>query len=445
MSFGKETLLRRLRELEGDAGAPARFLVALSGGLDSSVLLHALAAGREQHGVPIMAIHVNHGLHEDAASWQRHCEALTESLRVAFVSERVVVDFESGAGPEAAAREARYAALRGYIDRGDWLLSAHHQDDQAETLLLNLMRGSGPAGLAGMKPARHFAGGWLVRPLLDIARDELEAYASTHGIRYVDDPSNVDTQFDRNFLRQELLPLLESRWYGAAGRVRRSSGLLREAADLLADLAEIDGQAVVGPGGTLKISGLLPLPDARQRNLLRHTIMTLGLPVPGASQLEQILRELAPARADAQPVVAWSGAMARRYRDRIYLMPSRDLSDVAQEARKVEGDRVVLPAGQGTLVLRPGAAEGLSDAVVASGLELRFRVGGEEIKLLGHRHTRKLKKLLQEESVVPWMREHLPLLYCEDRLVAVADLWIAHDAAGAPGTAVEWHNRPALY
>ena len=445
MSFDKETLLRRLNELEENAGAPTRFLVALSGGLDSSVLLHALVAGREQHNVPIMAIHINHGLHEDAASWQRHCEALAESLDVEFASERVMVDQESGAGPEAAAREARYAALRGYIDQGDWLLSAHHQDDQAETLLLNLMRGSGPTGLAGMKPARHFAAGWLVRPLLDVSRKELEAYAHGQGVGYVEDPSNVDTQYDRNFLRQEVLPLVETRWHGASGRVRRSAELLREADDLLADLAEIDGQAVIGSTGTLKISGLSELPAARQRNLLRHMIMTLGLPLPGAAQLGQILGELVPARADAQPVVAWAGAMARRYRDQIYLMPARDLSEIAGEARTVDRNRVVLPAGLGTLVLRGGAEQGLSNAVIGRGLQLRFRVGGEEIKPVGQAHTRKLKKLLQEESVVPWMREHLPLLYCEDRLVAVADLWIADDASGAPGTAVEWHNRPALY
>lgn len=443
MTFSPETLRRKLDELGAVAPAARRYVVAFSGGLDSTVLLHALAVRPGRPSGPILAVHVDHGLHADSASWATHCEALAAELGVDYAMRRVAVDPGGEGGPEAAARRARYSVLRSFIEPGDWLLSGHHQDDQAETLLLHLMRASGPAGLAGIAPARRFAAGWLVRPLLDTPREDLEAYARSLGLGYVEDPSNRDQQFDRNYLRHEILPRLERRWPDAAGRIRRSAELARDAAGLLAELAAADCERLGDRADRLSIAGLKALSPARQRNVLRHAIGELGLPVPGAPRLESILIDLLTARPDAQPLVAWAGGEARRYRDRLYLLPV-SAADAEPDRQAVEGLHVPLEHGLGALVLVPGSECGLAEALLERGLEVRYRVGGEEIKPYGQRHTKKLKKLLQEAGVVPWMRERLPLLYASGRLVAVADLWLADDAAATPGTAVRWQNRPAI-
>jgi tRNA(Ile)-lysidine synthase len=409
------------------------------------VLLHALAASKETHRIPVLAVHVDHGLHPESAAWANHCQNFADAHELELHSLTVDVDQKSGKGLEAAAREARYAALRNLLGPNDWLLSAHHKDDQAETLLLNLMRGSGPAGLAGIGSVRSFSQGWLVRPLLDVSRTDLEKYAAEQGLVWLDDPSNDDQQFDRNFLRHEVLPRLEERWPDAAGRIRRSAALAREATLLLTDLAASDLEQASDRPDRLLISKLKDLSPARQRNVLRHVVYSLGLPMPGAVHLEQIQSHLFEAREDAQPLVTWTGVCVRRYREHLYLLPGAAEDVLLPEAMPFVGEQLKLPAGLGSLVLAPGADKGLSDEVIAKGLEVRYRVGGEEFKPADQRHTRKLKKLLQDEGIVPWMRERLPLLYSGGELVAVADLWIAAFAMSDAGTAIEWLNRPAIH
>lgn len=445
MTFDSQVLLLSLAELQRTAGPACRYWIALSGGLDSTVLAHALVSGRAARRTPVLAVHVDHGLHPDSGRWREHCQAFANGLGIEFTGIAVSVDTSAGLGMEAAAREARYAALRELIEPGDWLLSAHHADDQSETVLLNLMRASGAAGLAGIAGARRFAGGWLMRPLLNVSRGELEAYAGLHKLDWISDPSNDDEQFDRNFLRHEILPRFDERWPDAAGRIRRSAGLLRETAGLLAELAEVDRVRIADRSDRMSVSALRKLSPARQRNLLRHLILELGLPAPGAVHLDQIVTSLLPAREDAQPVVAWPGAVARRYRDRLYLMAANGPGTALPEVMEVSGERTKLPAGMGSLLFQKDATQGLSSQLVRQGLAVRFRVGGEKLKPLGQTHTRKLKKLLQEEGIVPWMRQCLPLLYSGDRLVAVADLWIADDAASTPGMSVTWLNRPAIH
>lgn len=445
MTFSPEILLARIAELSEASGDPGRFVVAFSGGLDSTVLAHALAATRERHRLPILAVYIDHGLQRDSTEWAEHCTRFAASHGIGFLSRRVAVDPQSGLGPEGAARKARYAVLRQLLEPGDWLLSAHHQDDQAETVLLNLMRGSGPAGIAGIRAIRKFAAGWLVRPLLDTPQSDLQDYARRQGLEYVADPSNLDQQFDRNYLRHEVLPRLESRWPDAASRIRRSATLASEAAALLAELAEADARRLGERPDRLSVQGLRELPAPRQRNLLRYVILELGLPVPGALPLESIISNLIAARDDAQPLVVWPGAKARRYRDQLYLLGADDLAAPADATRLIDAAHTLLPRGLGLLALQPGADRGLSAAVVARGLELRYRVGGEEIKPYGQAHTKKLKKLLQAEGIVPWMRERIPLVYSGDTLVAVADLWLAASAASEPGTAILWLNRPPIH
>jgi tRNA(Ile)-lysidine synthase len=216
-----------------------------------------------------------------------------------------------------------------------------------------------------------------------------------------------------------------------------------EAAALLADLAEIDLDSLGGQPERLPIDSLTSLTTARQKNLLRFALRLLGLSTPTALQLERILTEVMAARADAQPHVSWPGASVRRYRDNLYLLPEH-LAE-APVAAPIEGNSVHLGAGLGVLRLATGADRGLSKALVERGLRVDVRKGGEEFQPDGQSHTRKLKKLLQEAGVVPWMRDRLPLIYADEELVAVGDLWIAAGAASSPGVAIRWDDRPALH
>lgn len=444
MIFSPTSLLDRLGELEKDTDKPDRYVIALSGGLDSTVLAAALAATRDLHGKALFAVHVDHQLQPESVAWSRHCRELAGRLGIDIVVETVDVDPTSGSGLEAAARAARYAALATHVRPGDWLLSAHHRDDQAETLLLNLMRGSGPAGLAAIGAMNPFAGGWLLRPLIDVPRAALEEFAAETKLVWVEDPSNEDRRFDRNYLRHEILPGLEARWPDVVARLSRSAELAGESASLLEDLADFDLRAVGDRPERIDIDGLVRLSRARQGNLLRHALRCAGLPLPGAARLAAVLDQLVPAKEDAQPVVSWPGAEMRRYRGKLYALPASD-DALLQECQELGSAPLALGRFMGSLELSPGAPRGLSGDVLAHGLTVQYRRGGEKIQPVSQGPTRKLKKLLQEIGVVPWMRERVPLIYSGERLVAVADLWIAADAASEPGTAILWHGKPALH
>ncbi len=447
MSFSAAILADQLVEFEDTAGRPTRFVVAFSGGLDSTVLTHILSTlsdhDKRYSDVPIIAIHIDHGMQKDSADWGEQCAAMAASFDIEFKSLPVNVQLESGKGPEASARDARYSALHAELHTDDWLISAHHREDQAETLLLNLIRGSGPAGVAGIGSVRRFGPGWLVRPMLNIDRADILQYATNAGLTWLEDPSNADRRFDRNFLRHEILPRLKSRWPDIAARLQRSAGHAGEASALLVDLAKIDLEALGSNNARLPIDGLTQLSAARQRNVIRFALRELGLSTPTAVQLERILSEVIPARADAKPLVSWPGASVRRYRNGLYLLPAK-LADLIEPA-PVDGKEFQLGAGLGTLRLESTTDSGLSRALVDAGLIVRSRVGGEEIRLQDQLHTSKLKKLLQEEGVVPWMRDRLPLLYSGDRLLAVGDLWLAADAVATPGVSIRWIDRPALH
>jgi len=446
MTFTAAALTGRLDELAKELPEPARYVVAYSGGLDSTVLLHALVRAMESYAspLPVTAIHVDHQLHPDSAAWADHCERFADKLGVSIQVRRAEVRLDAGDGPEAAARSARYAILESLLEPGDWLLSAHHENDQAETLLLNLMRGSGLSGLAGIGPSRPFGRGSLVRPLLGIPRDALERYAHADGLHWVDDPTNAESRYDRNFLRNEVLPLLQTRWPAASGSLRRSAELAAEAAALLAELAEVDLSAA-GEPARLDLPELRRLPAPRQRNLLRHAIRRLGLPLPPATRLAQIVSELVTARDDAQPLVTWPGAEVRRYRDRIYLLREQSAGDPVAELLRVGRAPLSLGAGRGSLALEPADGAGLRPDVARAGLRVAWREGGERIRPSGHAQTHSLKKLLQDAGVVPWQRARIPLLYSGERLAAVGDLWVAAEFVGDEGYCVRWLERPALF
>jgi tRNA(Ile)-lysidine synthase len=439
-----------LRQALGENLAdPARtWWVALSGGLDSSVLLHALACMRpgDLRGT-LRAVHVDHQLQAGSAEWAAACRAFCASLAVPLEIRVVEVDLRRGEGVEAAARRARYAALQGCLSAGDHLLTAHHRDDQAETLLLNLLRGSGVAGLGGI-PAEAGLGGVTVhRPLLALPRTALLDYARRHGLSWIEDPANRDERMDRNYLRRIVLPALVQRWPAAHVSVARSAGLCAEAATLLADLAARDLGAVMRRGQVL-VPALRSLPDPRQRNLLRQLCRQAFGSVPNEARLREGLAQLLRAAADRSPIMVWPGGEIRRYRDRLYLLPTGwNRQQDALRGVLQPGAALDLGAPRGRLRLVSAKTGGIAAALLRAGLQVRFRQGGERLRPAGQAHHRELKTLLQERGVVPWMREHVPLLVAGERIVAVADLWVAAEyaaPAGEPAYRVRWDRHPAL-
>lgn len=441
-----------IRDALGAALAdPARvWWVALSGGVDSSVLLHAMAGLRPDvlRG-RLRAVHVDHQLHADSAAWAAACAAFCATLDVPLELRRVEVDLRRGEGLEASARRARYAVFRSCLADGEELLTAHHRDDQAETLLLNLLRGCGVAGLAGIPARVPFGGATLRRPLLDLPRAALLDYARRNALSWIEDPANRDAHLDRNYLRHEVLPALARRWPAAHGTLARSAGLCAEAAAMLDELAEHDLRQA-GTRGQVRISALRRLPGARQRNLLRHLCRRELGSAPNEARLREGMAQLLGAAADRLPVVAWPGGEIRRYRDRLYLLPAAwnrcsAPSPVGTVLRP--GATLDLGPARGHLRLLPAKAGSIAADVAEAGLGIAFRGGGERLRPVGQAHHRELKTLLQEHGVVPWMREHVPLLVAGASIVAVADLWVSADhaaTAGAPAYRVRWSRHPAL-
>lgn len=427
MSFFPPSLLATLRALP----APTGYCVALSGGLDSTVLLHALAALREELALPISALHVDHALQADSARWAEHCAGLCSGLSIPLRQVRVEVGCCKDKGLEATARQARYRAFEEALAEGEMLLSAHHQDDQAETLLLQLLRGGGVHGMAGMPPLRRLGRGWLARPLLDVARAGLLAYAKAQGLRWIEDPSNRDTHLERNYLRHELIPQLARRRAGVGKVLARSAAHFAENAELLDELAATDLQACATDEGLLiPVMARLSLP--RQRNLLRYFIRQQGLPLPDHRRLRSILDDLIPAASDAAPLVVWPGAELRRYRDTLYAMPPLPPLPETDWQQDWNGQGTLdLPDGLGRYGFVPQPGGLLAASLPGAKLQIRLRRGGERLHLPGHGHHQSLKNLLQQAAVPPWRRERLPLLYIDGQLAQVADLWT--DAAFAAG------------
>lgn len=448
MAFDSSKLFDALERILGSF-EDADFCVAFSGGLDSTVLLAALAdLGPGLRRERIRAIHVNHGLYPEAPAWSRAAESTAANLGLPIDVRTVEVAVGRGESVEARAREARYRLLADELRPGEVLLTAHHQDDQLETVVLQLMRGSGLPGLAAMPERAGFGRGWHVRPLLAFGRDELEEYGRGHGLVWQEDPSNDDRRFDRNYVRHEVVPRLKARWPSAGASVRRSAMHCAEAARLLKDLAASDGRGVLQEDG-LDLVGFRKLDRPRQANLLRFWISGRGFPTPSTRKLGSILRDAVEAREDASPCVSWPGAELRRYRDRLYLMAPGPEVAVDQECWDWSLEApLVLGPGLGELHARPAAGAGLSAArLTGQAVVVKLRSGGEKIRPAGSPHTRALRNLFQDAGILPWVRSRIPLLYLAGRLVAVAGLWYDDEyraAPGEPGVCIEWRDGPRL-
>jgi tRNA(Ile)-lysidine synthase len=428
------------------AGARAPYCVALSGGLDSTVVLHALI---ECRGVAdVRAVHVDHGLHPDSAQWSGHCRRLCAALGVGFDDRSVTVARRAGESPEAAAREARYLALADALRQGETLVTGHHADDQLETVLLQLLRGAGTAGLAAMPAVTAFPPGRHLRPLIRWTRDELTAWARARGLEWLEDPSNRETGFDRNYLRHEVLPAVLSRWPGAAKSVVRSARLCAEATRLTEVLAAEDLDHVRTSGGVRAepIAGMSP---ERSRNLLRFWLAKAVGRAPDSRRLESIVANVLAARVDSMPEVRWNAGAVRRYRGELIALDAATVAALDRPPETVTwGVDQPLDLGPpfGSLRVVRSGGRGLAPEWLESGvLQVRFRAGGESIQPVGTACRRPLKKLFQEAGVPPWWRNRVPLLYSGDRLLAAGDLWVEDSACrdDARSWRLEWRSRPA--
>ncbi|GAC1634624.1 MAG: tRNA lysidine(34) synthetase TilS [Nevskia sp.] len=386
----------------------ARVFVAYSGGLDSTVLLHALATLR----VPgLIAVHVHHGLQPTADQWVEHCARCCAGLGVPLNLCRAQIAPDDPAGPEAAAREARYRLLREELRAGDLLVTAHHRDDQAETVLLRLLRGSGVHGMAAMRALGIFAPGRLWRPFLDHPRVLLQRYAEAHQLTWIDDPHNRDPRYARSWLREELLPTLRARWPQTDTSLARGARLAAETVELLDALAEQDAQATAAETG-LKVSALLALSHARRHNLLRHWLRSAGSEVPAAAMFDRSDDELLSAARDAAPLIHWAGCELRRYRDALLAMPPLEaLPDEPAAQLWREGATLALPAGCG--LLRASAAP-------PQPLLVRRALVGESFRRGSGGRQRSLKNLFQEAGLPPWLRTRVPLIELNGRPACIA-------------------------
>ena len=424
-----DKLASLLSESLGRHPASGRLWLGLSGGLDSTVLLHLLVRAE----VPFQALYIHHGLSPRADQWQLHCARLAEKLGVPFVAMRVQVDVSDG-GLEQGARIARYRVFAQAMAEGDQILLAHHGDDQVETFLLRLMRGAGVLGLASMAEQRRLARNkFVLRPLLGASRGELEICARELGLKWIEDDSNRDLAIDRNYLRSQVAPALAARW-PIANRVKQAVENLRESSELLSELARQDlrscEQRPERFGESIALSRFLDLSPARQKNLLRDWLRARGAQLPEAGQLSQALAQTRAA-ADAQPAVALGSQVLRRYRDRLYLTPQ--LSSVSDTEPAGGGcnwcrtwngiDELHLPGGW---VLRP------VESWLQADYKVCFRGGGERARPRARQHSQTLKKLLQECALEPWLRSRVPLIYRGEALVAVGDLFTTQEGPPQP-------------
>ena len=411
------------RALDDAPGVP--LVVAFSGGPDSTALLHALAS--QMPRPPLRALHVDHGLHADSATWAVHCRRFCDSLGVPVDVIRVTVDLTRGEGIEAAARRARHDAFASALKPGEYVVLAHHRDDQMETVLLKLMRGAGPDGLAGMKALRPSGAGMLWRPLLDLPRAALLDHIAANGLSTLHDPSNDDPRIARGYLRATVIPALMDQWPQAAVSITHSARLCREAADGLRE-GWIDAlDHLRRDENTLDARGWLDLRPAWRAPLLDHWLHAAGLSAPTTAQRDVLERQIREASAERLPLVGWQDTEIRVWKGRLWAMSRCQPFDEAWSAAW-HGEPLALPGG-GVL--------SLGDTRLPEPLTVRYRRAGDRIRTAGNHITKELRDLFQEGAVPPWRRPRMPLLCENGSLIAVADRWVSDrgkalfDGAGA--------------
>ena len=418
-----ESLLDVLRE-HVDLDGRRTFSVAFSGGVDSLVLLHLMSRVRDKYDVSLRALHVDHGIDPHSAEWENQCADTCRSWEIPFRSVRLDQLDTSKRVPESEARAARYDWMEKNME-GNILLTAHHKNDQAETVLLNLMRGAGARGLAGIQYARRFGKCLLIRPMLDLTKQQILDYAAEHNLNYIQDPANADRNYDRNYLRHLVLPLLQERWESSVESISRSARNLSDARSILDEAAEEDlyrcmsvGTAMFSIGYPLSLDQMQHWRDARIINLLRYWIRESSIPEPSRKQLDSFLSSVMYSESDYAEL-DWGGYKLCLFQREIYLAWDRKPPDNKQKVSWDLKEPLVFESEGIRLIPTPVVGYGINKERLSGSVSVGFRKGGERFRMPEARHSSKLKKLLQAHFVPPWERNILPLIYSGDELVAV--------------------------
>jgi|MDTG01.1.fsa_nt_gb tRNA(Ile)-lysidine synthase len=413
--------------------------VGYSGGLDSHVLLYALTEFVDIK--KITAIHINHKLSRNSDMWQKHCEDTCFALGINIICKTIYIK-NKGAGVENAARDARYSIFEKLLNKGDLLVLAHHADDQVETMLYRLLRGSGTKGACGMPISRPLGLGMLFRPMLPFFQIDIKSYAQIQGISWIEDESNKDITFDRNYIRHKVVPIINDRWPNFSVQLNRSGKIFAESDHLMSMLAAQDFENIKEiqekVGWSIPINKLSNFEKIRQKNILRYWIAKHNLVLPSYAVLENGLNQLMNSRADAQPIVSWCKIQLRRFKKKLYLLPI-DFNDINYWAVKKKGgalaakknlkwngkSKINLPDGSTlSIISKTNVGIKIDENKL---IEIRFRDGGERCKPKGRESSNTLKKLFQEYELEPWLRNNIPLIYIDNSLAAVGDLWVCDD------------------
>jgi tRNA(Ile)-lysidine synthase len=421
-----------------------RIVLALSGGLDSVVLLQLtkeLLASSPDLNKNLIALHVNHDISQHSDSWQTFCEELCEGLGVPLHTEKL--NFEGSNNLEARAREARYAIFENFCTENDVVLSAHHKDDQAETILFRLFRGNGGKSLSGIPEKRPLGKALLFRPLLQFNKKILEAYAKENELDWVKDESNSNLHFSRNYIRHEILPRVLERWPQFHESLERVARLRLESVHLLQEVAEQDFQALLSQdpdlrswGDCIELAPFKKITRARQKNILRYWMSAQNLLMPSEQRLESLVEQISTGGSEAnqssdllhwkqdESIVSW-----KRFEGCLFLLINKSGQEtglVHKEWDLREGGELVLPQWRFCAAKhqKKGESEkaGLRSDVTC--LKVVYRKGGERCQPVSRANSQTLKKLLQEYRVPPWERDYLPLFHVDEKLVSVADLWV---------------------
>jgi tRNA(Ile)-lysidine synthase len=421
---------------------PNKFCVAFSGGMDSTVLLHVMKNIIDEKS-QIRAIHINHNIVDNSKVWTKTCKSICKNfgIDIEIISLEVT---HNGYGLEAAARDERYKKLKEKLYENEYLLTAHHEEDQMETVFLRMARGTGLDGLQGINEKYSFGEGIIFRPMLEVSKTSVMDYAKEHQLKWVEDSSNQDTHFDRNFLRKKIIPQFRERWPSIASSVSRLSQLSVQNIKILNQIAEED----IGPIANmneLPLAKLLDKSFERANNMLRYIILANGMSIPSMKTLQDGLKEMLDPETD-KSVIAWKDYCIRKYKNHLYFLSNSDL-----EPNKVDvripweiGKTVNLGENIGTIEATFIHGDGLSIEKCKNKLTISYRQGGELIKPIGHRINKSLKNLFQENQILPWMRDKIPLIYYQDELVSVADLWFNQNYVASQneaGFVVNWHKK----
>lgn len=394
-----------------------RIWVAYSGGVDSHVLLHALIQLQPKYGFEVRAIHVNHGLNLKADAWELHCITVCCSLGIACHALKVDVKSQPKESLEETARIARYTALKTCMHNGDYVVTGHHADDQAETFLLQLLRGAGTKGLSAMPILSVFDKGFLFRPLLSLPQSVLKTYAISQNLQWIEDESNMQVNFDRNYMRHHVIPALKSRWPHFVGSVYQSAKHCAESEALIHELA-IEDFKRTEENGKLNLLKLSKLTRIRRHHALRYWLKEQGFPTPSRVHFAQFEKQFIGTRQDANPKLRWSTVQLRRYQNDLYALPNSYLESFSDCLAWNLQSTLNLPGTLGSLAAKEKLGQGLSHSALKDQktIEVRFRQGGEKLCM---EHTQRLKKRFQDWKIPPWERGRIPLIYIDGELAQI--------------------------